>query len=334
MPAPIQMMALCQSQALIRAVYAAAQLGIADRLLDGPRSTTGLADCLDVNEQALYRTMRCLASAGIFEEVSPAVFANTDKSQCLCAGVPGSIRSVVILWCNDFTYRSIGEVLHTVKTGEPGRSKAFGPDGWAYMQEHPEVSKAFDDAMTELCFLAAPAIAASYDFGRWGRLMDVGGGNGLMLSALLRMHPALTGVLSDQPDVLARARERAFLSGPLESRSSMQACDFLTEVPAGCRAYMLKTVIIDWDDAHVSRILSTVRRAVPPDGALLLVDFFIAPGNAPDPGKLADMGMMMLWGSKVRTIEEIRVLLDGAGFNLNRVVPTPAGYSIVEALPR
>jgi SAM-dependent methyltransferase len=331
--APFQLLRVRDGLIIHQALYAAAKIGVADLLQDGPRTTTELARQLGVNESALYRILRALASQEIFEETSPRTFANTTQSSFLRTGVPGSVRSLVMFWGTEYYYGSFGQILHSVHTGQSGRSKLFGMDGWDYLRQHPEVARTFDDAMTDISSLLGPSIASAYDFEQWGSIMDVGGGNGILLAAILRAYQGLSGVLADLPHVLERAKQRGFLGGELEARSTMQPCDFFREVPAGCRAYLLKHVIHDWDDEGALPILANCRRAVPPDGALLLVEWILSEGNDPSVGKLTDVVMLIMTGGKERAIEEFRQLLANAGFRLNRIIPTSYEVSIIEALP-
>jgi len=237
------------------------QAGVADLLQDGPRTTTELARQLGVNESALYRILRALASRGIFQETSPRTFANTTQSGYLRTEVPGSVRSLLIFWGPGCYYGSFGQILHSIHTGQSGRSKLFGMDGWDYLRQRPEVARTFEDAMTDISSLLGPSIAGAYDFGQWGSVMDVGGGNGILLAAILRAHQCLRGGLADVPHLLERAKERGYLDRELEARSTMQPCDFFREVPTGCRAYLLKHVIHDWDDERALAILTNCRRA-------------------------------------------------------------------------
>jgi hypothetical protein len=161
----------------------------------------------------------------------------------------------------------------------------------------------------------------------------VGGGNGILLSEILKVHPNQRGVLADLPHVLDWARERGFLGGGLAARASFADCDFLREVPQGCRAYMMKSVIHDWNNEDAYGILVNRREATPNNGALLLMEGDLPEENAPSRGKSADLVMMVLAGGKERTIEEYRTLLRGAGFALNKVTPTGAELNLIEALP-
>jgi SAM-dependent methyltransferase len=330
---PSQLLRVRDGLIVHQALYAAAKLGVADLLQDGPRSTAELARQLEVNESALHRVLRALASQGIFEEISPRTFANNPVSSYLRTGVPGSVRSMVIFWGTENYYRPFGEILYSVRTGKSARTEVFGMDGWEYLKQHPENARIFDDAMTDLSSIMGPAVAGAYDFGRWGSVMDVGGGNGILLASILKAHPRLRGVLADLPHVLERAQQRGFLRGELEARSTMQPCDFFREVPSGCRAYVMKHVIHDWDDEHAQGILANCRRVVPPDGALLLVEWTLPEGNLPSAGKLFDVVMLVMTGGKERTVEQYRQLLARADFKLNHVIAASPELSILEALP-
>jgi hypothetical protein len=316
-----------------QALYAAAKLRVADLLERGVNTSAKLASELKVNEDALYRLLRALASQGIFEETGPRTFKNSGLSRYLLTDEPESIRPALLYWGTDFYYRSFGEILHSIETGEPATTKLFGKSDWEHMRQHPELASIFDDAMTNISAMQAPAIAAAYDFGAWESLMDIGGGNGILLSHILRTHKNLRGVLADQPHVLERARKRGFLDVEFAARTAMQPCDFFHEVPSGCRAYLMKNVIHDWDDGRACEILLNCRRAVPPDGVLLLVEWGLSDANLPSTGKLTDLVMLVLTGGKERTTEEYRELLAKGGFRLNKVVPTAAEFAIIEAIP-
>ncbi len=202
-----------------------------------------------------------------------------------------------------------------------------------YLKTHPETARIFDDAMTNMSTLVGPIVASAYDFGRWESLMDVGGGNGMLLAAILKAHPGLRGVLADLPHAIERATHLGFLGGELASRSAMHSGDFFQEVPSGCRAYLMKHVIHDWDDERARNILANCRRAVPKDGALLLVEWALREGNAPSAGKFTDVVMMLMTGGKERTVEEYRDLLSQSGFRLNQVISTACDLNLIEALP-
>ena len=330
---PMQLLAMTQGLIIHQALYSAAKLGVADLLKDGPQTCSDLARTLKVNESALYRILRLLASQSVFEEKVPRTFVNTELSQFLCTGVPGSVRSILIFRGSEFFFSPFAEILYSIETGRSARAKVLGVDGFEYLRTHPEMARIFDDAMTNMSELIGGAVAAAYDFGRWRSLMDVGGGNGMLLASILRTYPGLCGVLADLPHVLDRAQQRDFLGGELESRIAMEPCDFFREVPPGCQAYVMKSVIHDWDDDRAHEILVNCRRVVPADGALLLVEWALPEGNLPSVGKVGDVAMLVLTGGKERTFQEYRDLLAGAGFRFNQVYPTSADFVIIEAMP-
>lgn len=315
-----------------RAVTAAAQLGIADWVDKGVCTTEALAREVHADEAALYRLMRMLAGNGVFEETGPRTFGQTEFSKHLRTDDPETIRPTLLYWGHDVFYRSLGEMRYSVETGKAAREMIFGMDEWEYMRRHPDLAEIFDNAMTNLSGAIATAIAAAYDFGAWGSVMDVGGGNGVLLATILRRHAGLRGVLADQPQVLERAKARGFLGGDLEGSVGMEPCDFFKEVPRGCRAIVMKSVLHDWDDARAAEILRNCRKALPEDGAVLVVEYTVGEANVASSGKIADLAMLVLTGGRERTAEEFAALLKSAGFAMKRVVETGTGMAIVEAL--
>ena len=310
-----------------------ARLGVADRLANGWRSAADLAHELNVNEDALYRVMRLLASQGVFEENDSRAFRNTDVSNFLRSGVPGSLRDLLIFWGSDYSYNNLGQMMRTVETGKSAPALLSHSDSFEQLRRDPELARIFDNAMTAMSKSVAPAIAAAYDFGAWESVMDVAGGNGFLLAEILRAYPQLRGVLADQDHVLERAREHQFLAGDFATRASMQLCNFFESVPAGCRAYLMKHIIHDWDDEQSRSILINCRKAVPSNGVLLLVEASVGDTNVPSYGKFADIIMLSLTGGRERTEAEYATLLSSAGFRLNRVIPADAQLSIIEAFP-
>jgi hypothetical protein len=333
-PAPPAILLNARSALVLNQTLAAvARLGVADRIDNGWRSAADLAHELNVNEDALYRIMRLLASQGVFEESDSRSFRNTDASNFLRSSFPGSLRDLLIFWGSDYSYVSLGQMSRTVETGKSAPMLLSGTDSFEQLRHNPEQARIFDNAMTAMSKSVAPAIAAAYDFGAWESVMDVAGGNGFLLAEILRAYPQLRGVLADQDHVLERAREHRFLAGELETRASMQLCNFFESVPSGCRAYLMKHIIHDWDDEQSRAILINCRQAVPSDGVLLLVEASVGDTNIPSYGKFADIIMLSLTGGRERTEAEYATLLSSAGFRLNRVIPANTQLSIVEAFP-
>jgi hypothetical protein len=318
---------------LHQTLYAVARLGVADCLDSGWRSAPDLAQELRVNEDALYRVLRLLASQGVFEENGDHSFRNNGVSDFLRSDFPGSLRRLFIFWGSDFSYASLLHIMRTLETGKCAPMLLSGNDRFEQLRRDPEQARIFDDAMTSMAQLSGPAIAAAYDFGRWETLMDVGGGSGILLSFILRAHPQLRGVLADQEHVLERARERQFLGGDLAGRASMESCNFFENVPGGCRAYLMKNIIHDWDDEQSRAILANCRKAVPSNGALFLVELLIGGENIPSLGKFIDIAMLSLTGGRERTEPQYAALLSSAGFHLNQVFPVNAQFCVIEAVP-
>lgn len=314
-------------------LYAAAKLGIADLLKDGPSCTAELAATLQVNDDALYRILRFLSGQGVFRETAPRRFTNSALSEWLRTDVPGSVRSILIFRGSPGYFSHFGDLLCSIETGAPTREKALGMNGFEHLRRNPEEGRIFDDAMTEVSMVWAPSIAAAYDFGKWGSLMDIGGGNGMLLATIMKAHPELRGVLADEPQVLERARQRAFWSGNLIGRVQFEPMDFFQAVSPGCRAYLMKNIIHDWDDERARRILLNCRQAVPDDGVLLLVEYCLGDENMPALGKTIDVVMLTITGGKERTVSEHRDLLASAGFWINQTIPLSNDAMILEARP-
>jgi O-methyltransferase domain len=315
------------------ALAVAAKLGIADLLKDGARSTADLAARLHVNADALYRTLRFLAGQGVFYENAPRTFVNSPLSEWLRSDVAGSVRSLLIYRGDPNYYVAFANLLYSIETGAPAREKTHGVSVFEHLRQNPGEARIFDDAMTDLSMVWAASVAGAYDFGRWGSLMDVGGGNGLLLATILRAHPALRGVLVDRPDVLERARQREFWPPDVAGRVRFEPADFFQAVPSGCRACLMRSVIHDWDDERACRILMNCRRALSDDGVLLLVEYCVGGENTPTLGKTIDLLMLMLTGGRERTLEEHGKLLGSAGFRMEEPIPVTDDVMILEARP-
>jgi len=221
-------------------LYVAAALGIADLLKDSAATTPELAGTLCVDEEALHRVLRFLSGQGVFEETARRTFANSPLSEFLRTDVAGSLRSLVMFRGGPDTSTALSELLFTVTTGKPSFEKLRGMEMFGQQRRNRDQGLMFDDAMTALTALWAPEIAAAYEFAPWGSVMDVGGGNGLLLAEILKMYPELRGVLAEQPEVLERTSQRGFFSGELANRVRFESCDFFQGIPVGCRAYLLK----------------------------------------------------------------------------------------------
>jgi hypothetical protein len=316
-----------------QALYVAAKLGIADLLQEGPQSCTRLAETTQTHAETLYRVLRALASVGVFVEDEEGRFSLTPLAEPLRTEAPGSLRAFAIMLGEPEHWRAWEGVLHSVRTGQPAFDHVFGIPLFQYFPAHPEAARVFDDAMTSRSAQENTAIIAAYDFTAAHTVVDVGGGQGSLLAAILDVHPNSCGVLFDLPHVLAPVRTRIERAGQA-ARWVFVAGDFFAAVPTGGDLYLLKKVIHDWDDERAQQILMNCHTAMSGTGRLLLIEPVIPPGNAPSFNKLLDL-LMLVWnaGGRERTEHEHQGLLASAGFRLSRVISTRAGVSIIEAVP-
>lgn len=314
-----------------QAVCVAAKLGVADHLADGPKGASELAEAAGAHPRSLYRLLRTLSSLGVFKERADGRFELTPMAEALRSDAPGSLRDAAIFMGEEWHWRVWGHTIESVRTGGSAWERAHGSEIFPWFAAHPEESAVFDRAMTSFSNLATAAVVEAYDFSGFEKLVDVAGGQGFMLSAILRANPELRGVLFDQPHVIESARE-AIESKGLAGRCKLEGGDFFESVPAGADGYIMKHIIHDWDDERAVLILKTIARSMRDDGRVLIVEMVLPPAGVPHLGKVLDIEMLTSPGGVERTEEEYRELLDRAGLRLVRVVPTDSPYSVVEAV--
>jgi hypothetical protein len=329
-PPPVTLLQMMTGYWVSQAVYVAAKLGLADLVAEAPRSSDELAAATGTHAPSLHRLLRGLASVGVFTEVSPDHFALTPMAALLRTGTPGSMRALAITY-NEEQYRAWGNLLHSVRTGNPAFELQFGMGPFAYFAQNPEADQVFNEAMIGWTSQVADAVATTYDFSPFRTIVDVGGGYGTLLAAILPQQPAARGILFDLPHVVARAEELLAAAG-LADRCACLGGDFFAAVPEGGDAYILAQILHDWDDERCVAILERCRQAMPPHAKLLVVELVLPPGEEPFFGKWLDLHMMVITGGCERTAAEYDALFRRAGLALAGVIPTPAGPSIVEAV--
>jgi O-methyltransferase domain len=259
LPASAQILHMSFTALVIaRAVYVAAKLGIPDLLQDQQRSSEDLAQATGTHPGVLYRLLRALSSAGVMAEFPERRFALTPVGQVLRSDVPESMRALVVFCGEPFYLHAWQEILYSIQTGKPAWDKVHGMAVFDYYRQHPEDARIFDEAMTSLSWAEAHAVVRAFDFSRFRTLVDVGGGHGTLLMTILHAHPQLHGLLFDQPQVIEGARSRIMSEG-LMSRCNVVAGDFFQAVLQGDDAYMLKSIIHDWDDEHSVALLTNCR---------------------------------------------------------------------------
>ena len=316
-----------------QAIYVAAKLGLADLLVTGPQSPATLAAITGTHADALYRVLRALASVDIFAEDDSRRFHLTPTAECLCSKVPGSLRAFAIMLGEQEHWRASGEVLYSVKTGLPAFEHVFGVPRFRYFADHPEDARIFNEAMTSRSGQENDAIIAAYDFSELTSVIDVGGGQGSLLAAILRATFHTRCVLFDLPVTIRIARSAAS-HAEYSARLEFVEGSFFEALPAGADAYVLKKVIHDWDDERAIAILTNCREAMPHNGRLLLIEPIIPPGNAHSFNKLLDLLLLVWHGSgKARTETEHRSILAASNLEVARIIPTESWLSIIEASP-
>jgi SAM-dependent methyltransferase len=312
-----------------QAIYVAAEIGIADILAAGPRTAEELARGLRMDGPSLYRVLRALASIDIFREDGEGRFSLTPMGKLLESDAPGSKRSLARMAGAEF-YRSWGGLLPSLKTGGAAFDEVFGKPFFHYMSANPDRWRIYDDAMTGVHDSETIPVLDAYDVTPVETIVEVGGGNGLALAAILRRHPGIRGVLFDLPAVADRAREVVAGAG-VSDRCRIEGGDFFDSVPSSGDAYLLRHVIHDWEDGEAIAILKNCRDAMQPGGRVLVVETVIPAGNEPCFGKWLDL-MMLVVGGRERTREQYGDLFSAAGLRLTRVVPTAHEVSVIEGV--
>jgi hypothetical protein len=315
-----------------QAIHVAATLGIADLLRDGPRDSADLAAQTSTHAPSLHRVLRALGAVGVLHEDDDGRFALTDVGECLRSDAAEPVGGWAVYVGLPSHFAAWANLLHTVRTGENAFRSVHGSTVWEYRARHPEDGRSFDQAMTDITQRANQHLLEAYDFGRFGTVVDIGGGHGALLAAVLAAHPRVRGVVFDQPHVVAGAPAVLEAAG-VADRCEAVGGSFFDAVPTGADAYVLKAILHDWDDEDAVRILDSCRGAIAPDGALLVVERELGGPNQNPDGKLSDLNMMVGPGGRERTREEFAELLAAGGFALQRAVPMAIGLSVFEARP-
>src|SRR4051812_8658450 len=313
-----------------QAIHVATVLGIPDLLAEGPLTADELAAATDSNGNALRRLLRALAAVGVFHEDAADRFSLTPLGDGLRADAPDSLAGWVAFVGRAHHWEAWGHLLDSIRSGETAFRGLHGVDVWTYRSEHPEENAVFDAAMVALTRPTNASLLDAYDFGRFGVLVDVGGGVGTLLSAVLAAYPSLHGVLFDQPHVLDGAEELLRDAG-VTDRCRIVAGSFFDEVPGGADAYLLKSILHDWDDEEAVAILRTCRRAIGAGGTLLVVERVLGQPNEGADTKFSDLNMLVMPGGRERSLREFEVLFETAGFRLEDETPTSSGFSVIAA---
>jgi hypothetical protein len=302
-----------------------AELGVADHLGDQPQSTESLAKATGTSAGPLYRVLRLLASVGVFEW-KDGTWHHSDSSRFLRSDDPGSLRDYVRMIGLPVFWSAFEDLDHSLRTGEAAFVKRHSGGVFAYLAKHPEERRIFDAAMTSKSHRDIAAILPAYDFSQFATIADIAGGRGHLLRAILKDSPKTQGILFDQPHVVSEVSP-----APGEKLSVLGGDFFADRIPKA-DAYLLMNIIHDWADSESIKILSAIRRDMPRDAYLLLIETVVPQTPGPHLSKELDIAMMALPGGKERTQEEYADLAAKCGLKLNRIVETQSPYSILEML--
>ncbi|MDO0937302.1 methyltransferase [Streptomyces sp. DG2A-72] len=315
-----------------RAVHAGTVLGLPDLVAEQSRTVDELAELTGTEPRSLYRLLRALTGVGVFRTDEQARYASTPLGDTLRSDLPGSLASFVQLELGDSHHATWGRLVESVRSGEPVFERAVSQPIWEFFESTPVMNEHLGKAMTGLTAMVADAVLDVYDFSPYRRIVDVGGGEGGFLTAILRAHPEVLGTVFDLPHVVANGRPRIAGAG-LADRCEMVGGSFFEKVPEGGDLYTMKWVLHDWNDESSIEILKSCRRTMSDDARLLVVEAVVPDGDGFAPGKIIDLNMMVLSGGQERTPDEFQRLLAAAGFTLTRILPTRSPSSVIEAIP-
>lgn len=317
---------------LSRSIHVAAELGIADQLAEEPVPVASLAEITGTNSAALRRLLRFLSAYRVFEECSPDSFCNTELSSVLRDDHPQSVRAN-LRRIRTFWWSVIGELEHSIRTGESAFSHVHGMPFFQYLKSNEDIQQRFDEGMARKSDSDDAAIASAYDFARFKRIVDVGGGRGGLLVKILERAPDAVGVLFEQPQVVevaTRLDEAGFLD-----RSEKVGGDFFETVPDGADCYVIKGVLHDFNDDQCVTILTNCRKAMRDRACVLIANQDLpASIDGPHPNLTMDIQMMALLHGRERSIQDWSNLFQQSGLNLGDAIKTDVGFTLVEGTPK
>jgi len=332
-PSPhVEAFRLINGYQVTQAIHVAVALGLPDHLEDGPLASEELAVRAKAHPGALYRLLRALAAAGVFQEREDRSFSLTEIGDCLRSDSPTPVGAWAAFVGRPYIWQAWGHLLHSVQTGENAFANLNGKSVWQYRAENPAENEIFDQAMTALSRGSIEHLIKAYDFSVFRHVIDVGGGQGQALTGILSAHPGMRGTLFDQPHVVDQAKSVLKRAG-VDDRCEIVAGSFFESVPPGADAYIMRVVLHDWEDQAAIEILKTCRKAMRDGARLLIIEQVLAPPNEGLAGKFGDLNMLVSPGGRERTREEFANLCDAARFELISVTAAGPRLSVIEARP-
>lgn len=330
-PPPAQMMQMITGFWTSCCIYTAAKLNIADYLADQPQTVFQLAETTHSHSPSLYRVLRALSGVGIFNENEHGTFSNTPLGDTLKSDVPGSMKAMALAQLGDH-YNAWGNLLYSVKTGKTAFDYVEEMPVWKYYETHPDEGINFMKAMSGLTGAVTMNVLPAYDFTPFKTIVDIGGGNGALMMAVLNVAQQAQGIVFDEEYVVNETTDSIAAKG-LTNRCHAVAGSFYDFVPKDADCYLMKMILHDWDDEHSLKILTNCNAAMKSGSKLLILESVIPGKNIPHPGKFMDINMLAMTGGKERTEKEFAALIEKAGLRFSKVIPTHSPmFSIVEAI--
>ncbi len=313
------------------------ELGLPD-LMDAPREVASLAEGSSTDPDVLVRLLRALVDAGLVAQDESGRYLLTDRGVLLRRDHPGGLRSLALTQTWPLNLAAWSRLADAVRTGAGTFEEVHGTSMWEALSRHPAQEAIFNAAMARRGVMQAQTVLEACDLTGVERVVDVGGGDGALLAALLGREPRLRGVLADRPDVAAEAERRMAAAGVVE-RCEIVAADFFERVPGGGDAYILSNILHDWTDEACLRILRVAHAAMAPGSRLWVLERVLDPAPPrPAAGQtdlhLLDLNMLVLFGARERTSGEYATLLETAGFERAVVHVASTPLNVIEALRR
>lgn len=331
--APLRMHALAYGLGVTAAVSAAVRLGIADALGQEPKPVAELAAEVGADGSALRQLLRALSVRDVFRDAGDDRYAHTEMSRLLRAGEPGGKRDMVLLASAPFAWRIWASLEETVRTGESAFPRLYGKTLFEHLAEDdPEAGAIFDRAMAGSGALVGKAIASTLELSGVDHLVDVGGGYGHTLKAVLEQHPGLRGTLFDLPRVTGDADPQLRPGGALADRCAIVAGDATEAMPVAADLYLLKHVVHMWDDDTAVRALRVIAENAPAGAKVVLAEQLLDAGPAPEVTTMMGLLMLVSQGGRERTGGELRALIERAGLRFLGITPTGTQVHLVETV--
>lgn len=332
-PAPLGVYEKAQGFWVSRAIVAACELNLADHLAGGPKHVAELAYLCNAHEDSLYRLMRSLAGEGVFREMPGKMFRNNRLSISLIDS-DHSMKNMIMHQFGDTNMRLFSPFTDCIRSGEGNSVKVLGKRAFEFLEENLMKNEIYHNAMDQTSALVATALLSAYNFKGIKKMVDLGGGHGSLLLRILYMYPDMTGILFDQDYIVARAGLKVVIP-ELKDRIHITGGNFFNDIPAPADAYFMKNILHTFGDEDCALILRNIHSVINPDARLIILETIIESENKPGFGKRLDL--LMMTGTekgRERTREEFRILLDRAGFRLNRIIPTVAPFWVLEAFKK